>query len=94
MNIMNELQSIAVRTVLGVTLALALAGCASMPASPDATATHPANAHAESSPVPPWRPGLLTITNMVVVKPLTEPAPHHQHGHEQPEAKPKTEEEK
>lgn len=94
MNILNAIPSAAVRTVLGIALPLALAGCASTPASPDSAVTHPANAHAASSALPPLQPGLLAITNMVMVKPVTEPAPEHQNGHEKHEAKPKTEEKK
>ena len=39
-------------------------------------------------------PMLMNVTNMVEVKPVTEPAPEHQHGHEQHETKPKAEEKK
>ncbi len=70
------------------------AGCVSTPLSPDWSASHPANPHAAQSPVPPLQPGLLAITNMVMVKPVTEPAPEHQHGHGHHDAKPKTEEKK
>ena len=75
-------------------LALGVAGCASTPPSPDSSASHPANAHAAQGNVPPPTPMLMSVTNMVMVKPVTEPAPEHQHGHEQHEAKPKTEEKK
>jgi hypothetical protein len=83
-----------VRTVLGVALLLAFAGCASTPASPDTAPTHPANANAASSTLPPLQPSLLTITNLVMVTPVTEPVPEHQHGHGEHGAKPKTEERK
>lgn len=92
MNIVNVFQSATVRTVLGVALPMALAGCASTPASPDTAANHPANAHAASSSVPPLQTGLLAITNMVIVKPVTEPVPDHQHDHEKHETKPDTKE--
>ena len=75
-------------------LALTLAGCVSTPMPPDSSASHPANPQAASSPVPPLQPGLLAITNMVMVKPVTNAPPEHQHGHGQHETKPKTEETK
>ena len=75
-------------------LALAVAGCVSTPLPPDSSASHPANPQAASSPVPPLQPGLLAITNMVMVKPVTNAPPEHQHGHGQHETKPKTEETK
>ena len=80
--------------VAGVCSAAIFAGCVSTPPSPDLSASHPANPYAAQSPVPPLQPGLLAITNMVMVKPVTEPAPEHQHGQGQHEAKPKTEEKK
>ena len=79
---------------LSIFVAVALAGCVSTPMPPDSSASHPANPQAAASPVPPLQPGLLAITNMVMVKPVTEPAPEHQHGHEKHETKPKTEEKK
>ena len=94
MNIKNAFQSVTGRTVLAFALPLTLAGCASTPASSDVATNHPANTHAASSPVAAFQTGLLTITNMVMVKPVTEPAPEHQHGHEKHETKPKTEETK
>jgi hypothetical protein len=94
MNITKAFQSVTARTMLGVALPLAIAGCAITPASPDGASNHPANAHAASSPLPAFQTGLLAITNMVMVKPVTEPAPQHQHGHEKHETKPKTEEKK
>ena len=94
MNIMNISPIAAMRPRLGTALPLALIGCVSTPASPDSSTTHPANAHADTSPVPPLQPGLLSITNMVMVKPVTTPAPEHQHGHEGHEGKPKPEEKK
>ena len=75
-------------------LALGVAGCASTPPSPDSSESHPANAQAAQGTVPPLVPMLMNVTNMVMVKPVTEPAPEHQHGHEQHETKPKTEEKK
>jgi PBP1b-binding outer membrane lipoprotein LpoB len=92
MNMM--ITSATVRTLLGVALALALAGCASTSAPPDAAATHPANPNATASPVPPLQPGLLALTNIVMVNPGTESAPEHQHDHEKQEAKPRPEEKK
>ena len=74
-------------------LALTVAGCASVP-PPDSSASHPANAQAAQGTFPPPVPMLMNVTNMVMVKPVTEPAPEHQHGHEAHEAKPKTEEKK
>lgn len=74
-------------------IALALAGCASV-SPPDSSDSHPANARAAQGHVPPLVPMLMSLTNMVMVKPVTEPAPEHQHGHEQHEAKPKAEEKK
>ena len=80
--------------LLAPLLALAVAGCASTPTPPDSSDSHPANPHAAQGTVPPPVPMLMNVTNMVMVKPVTEPAPEHQHGHEQHEAKPKTEEKK
>jgi hypothetical protein len=94
MKMMKLFPTATVRTLLGVALPLALTGCAGTPASPDSSATHPANAHADVSPMPPLQPGLLAVTNMVTVKPVTTPAPGHQHGHEGHEAKPTSEEKK
>ena len=74
-------------------LALAIAGCASEPL-PDSSASHPANAQAAQGTFPPLMPMLMNATNLVMVKPVTEPAPEHQHGHEAHEPKPKTEEKK
>jgi PBP1b-binding outer membrane lipoprotein LpoB len=79
---------------LSILVAVALTGCVSTPAPPDASTSHPANPQATASPVPPPQPGLLAITNIVMVKPITEPAPEHQHGHEQHETKPKAGEKK
>ena len=73
-----------------LTTAFLGAGCASVP-SPDSSASHPANAQAAQGIVPPPVPMLMNVTNMVMVKPVTEPAPEHQHDHE---AKPKPEEKK
>lgn len=78
---------------LSILVSVALAGCVSTP-SPDSSTSHPANPQAASSPMPPLQPGLLAITNMVMVKPMTNAPPEHQHGHEKHEAKPKTEEKK
>ena len=75
-------------------LALGVAGCASIPPLPDLSTSHPANALAAQGTVPPPVPMLMNVTNMVMVKPVNEPAPEHQHGHEQHETKPKTEETK
>ena len=72
----------------------ALAGCAGLPPSPDSSLSHPGNAHAAAGAVPPPVPVLMGVTNMVMVKPVTEPAPEHQHGHEKHDAKPKAEEKK
>ena len=79
---------------LSIFVAVALAGCVSAPTPPDSSASHPANPHAAASPVEPLQPGLLAITNMVMLKPVTNAPPEHQHGHGQPETKPKTEEKK
>jgi len=75
-------------------LALAVSGCASNPLPPDSSATHPANALAAQGSVPPPVPMLMSLTNRMMVKPVTEPAPEHQHGHGLPEAEPKAEEKK
>lgn len=72
--------------------ALALAGCVSNPA-PDLAQSHPANPEGAQSVYPPHVPFLMTATNLVM-KPLTEPTPEHQHSHEQHGTKPKTEEKK
>ena len=74
--------------------ALVLTGCVSGTSSLRLSESHPGNPQAMPSPVPPLRPGLLAITNMVMVKPVTDPAAEHQHGHGQHETKPKTEEKK
>lgn len=75
-------------------LALALAGCVSTPFMPDASISHPANQQAAQSDYPPPQPGLLSITNMVEVKSVTEPVPEDQQGHEGHDPKPKAEEKK
>ena len=74
-------------------VALALAGCASTPQAPDASESHPANPHAAQSDYPLPQPGLLTITNMVEVKPA-ESATGPEPGHEGHDTKPKVEEKK
>ena len=79
---------------LSIFVAIALGGCVSTPPPPDLPASHPANPQAAQSPVPPLQPGLLAITNIVMVKPVTNAPPEHQHGHDQHETKPKTEEKK
>ena len=71
-------------------VALALAGCASTSPAPDASESHPANPQAAQSDYPLPQPGLLSITNMVEVKPATESAP----GHEGHDTKPTAEETK
>ena len=75
-------------------VAIALAGCVSTPLPPDSSVSHPANPQADSSPVTPLQPGLLAITNMVMVKPVTNAPPEHPYGHDQHEVKPKPEEKK
>ncbi len=79
---------------LSIFVAVALVGCVSTAPPPDSSASHPANSQATASPVPPLEPGLLAITNMVMVKPVTNAPPEHQHGHGQHETKPKSEEKK
>ena len=79
--------------LLAPLLALGVAGCAT-PIPPDSSDSHPANAQAAQGTVPPPVPMLMNVTNMVMVKPVTDAAPEHQHGHEQHETKPKTEEKK
>jgi hypothetical protein len=76
--------------LLAVLLPLGFAGCTSIPQSPDSSASHPANAQAAQGSVAPPVPRLMNITNMVEVKPPTEPAP----GHEGHATKPKAEEKK
>ncbi len=75
-------------------VALALAGCASTPPAPDASESHPANPQAAQSGYPPPQPGLLSITNMVEVKPVPELAPERQQEHEGHDTEPKAEEKK
>ena len=79
---------------LSILVSVALAGCVSTPSPPDSSASHPANPQATASPVTPLQPGLLAITNMVMVKPVTNVPTEHQHGHEKHETKPNTEEKK
>lgn len=79
---------------VSIFVAVALAGCVSTSPPPDSSASHPANPHAATSPVTPLQPGLLAITNMVMVKSVTNAPPEHRHGHERHETKPKTEEKK
>lgn len=79
---------------LTILAAVVLTGCVSTPTPPDSSTSHPANPQAASSPVPPPQAGLLAITNLVMVKPVSEPAPEHKHGHEKHDTKPKTEEKK
>jgi hypothetical protein len=83
----NETMTTLKSALLSVMLPLLFAGCASTPPSPDMSESHPANPQAAQSPVPPFEPTLLAVTNMVMVKPVTEPAPEHQHGQD---AKPET----
>ncbi|MEQ2005563.1 MAG: hypothetical protein ABMA26_02095 [Limisphaerales bacterium] len=78
---------------LSIFIAAALAGCVSTPPPPDSSASHPANPQGTASPVPPMQPDLLTLTNLVMLKPSTNAPLEHQHGHGQ-QAKPKTEEKK
>jgi hypothetical protein len=80
--------------LLAPLLALGLAGCAGTPMPPDSSDSHPANAHAAQGTMPPPGPTLMSVTNMVMVKPVTAPAPEHQHSHEQHGTKPGTEEKK
>lgn len=79
---------------LAIIGAFALAGCVSAPSSPDLATSHPASPQAAASPVPPLQPDLLTITNLVTLKPTTKAPPEHQHGRGQQETKPKPEEKK
>ena len=80
--------------LLAALLPLGFAGCTSIPPSPDSSASHPANAQAAQGFVAPPVPRLMNITNMVEVKAVTEPATEPQPGHEQHQAKPKTQEKK
>lgn len=75
-------------------VALALAGCVSTPFMPAASSSHPANQQAAQSDYPPPQAGLLSITNMVEVKPVTEPVPEDQQENERHDTKPKAEEKK
>ena len=79
---------------LSIFVAVAVAGCASAPPSPDSSVSHPANPQAAQGSVPPPVPMLMNVTNLVMVKPVPEPAPENQPGHEKHETKPKTEEKK
>lgn len=77
-------------TMTVAVLSLMLAGCVSTPPPPDSSASHPANAQAAEGTLPPPVLRLLNITNLVMVKPVTEAAPQsHQH-----ETTPNTEESK
>lgn len=78
--------------LLTLLLALAVAGCAITPPSPDSSASHPANPQAAQGTVLPPVPLLMSITNAMIVKPVTRPGPEHQHGHEKHEKKPRQEE--
>ena len=86
---MKHKVTLAMSTLL---VGLIAAGCASTSAPPDASTSHPANAQGAASPLPPFPPSLLAVTNLVMVKPVTGPAPEHQHGHGAHDTKPKTEE--
>ena len=88
---MNDTTKLRLLTPL---LALAFAGCAGTPPPPDSAAWHPANAQAAQGIVPSPVPMLMNLTNLVMVKPVTEPAPEHQHGHDAQGTKAKTEEAK
>jgi hypothetical protein len=68
-------------------LALAFAGCVGTPTPPDSSPSHPANVRAAQGIVPRFAPMLMNFTNLVTLKPVTEPAPEHQHGHDATKAK-------
>jgi len=88
------LPTAAARTALAGALLLAFAGCTSPSTPVDSSVTHPANAQADVSPVPPLPPSLLAVTNRIMIQPINAPAPDHQHGHPGHQAKPKAEEKK
>ena len=94
MKINNLFPTAVAGTLLSLALPFALVGCVGTPAAPDSRMAHPANAHADASPVEPLQPSLLALTNTVMVQPITTPVPEHQHGHEQPEPTPPAEEKK
>ena len=58
-----------------------LAGCVGTPTAPDADRQHPANVHAEASPVPALESGLLSLTNAVAQPATPQSEQEHQHGH-------------
>ena len=74
--------------------ALALPGCTSTPSRPDASRSHPANPQAAQSNYPLPQACLLSITNLVEVKPVAESEPEPQQGHEGHATTPKAEEKK
>ena len=80
--------------LLAALLPLGFAGCTSIPPSPDSSASHPANAQGAPGSIALPVPMLMNITNMVEVEAVAEPAAEPQPGHEQHEAKPKTQEKK
>ena len=76
---MNKLLS--VRTLLVFGTCVLLAGCVATLPAPDAAHTHPANPHADTSPMPKLETGLLNFTNVVIAgMPAAKPEPQHQHG--------------
>jgi hypothetical protein len=69
---------------LSIFAVLTLAGCAGTQTDPSAAHNHPANAHAETSPLPALDAELLNLTNTVAAKPPAARAgPEHQHDHKQ-----------
>jgi len=94
MNILHAPASSRAPRWLGAFLPLALAGCVGPMAVPDGAATHPANPAAESSPLPPWEPGLLAVTNLVQGTAASGTTPALPHEHESKPARPGTEERK
>ncbi len=88
MNLMKSFPSAIGRTLLGFALPLVLCGCVAPPVAPESSSTHPGNPNSAISAVPPFEPGLLTLTNVVMIKAATNPVPEHQHGTTQDETKP------
>ena len=79
---------------ISIFAALALGGCVGKPIPPDSSVLHPGNPHAAASPVPPMQAGLLSLTNLAMVKPGNNAAAEHQHDHGQHEPNRKAEEKK
>ncbi|GEM_PF-2244514 len=80
--------------ILVTLLAAGFVGCTSMPRSPEASTTHPANAHAAEGAFPPPVPALMTGTDPMIANSDSEPAAEHQPDHGMRGMQPKAEEPK